>query len=90
MTNVLPAAAALNRREHRAPPELPASCPQGELRGVRTRFGASLDLTWTADGRASARLRPERTHRIELRTPSGAEPLDLAAGEDRVISVKAR
>ncbi|MGW7570849.1 glycosyl hydrolase family 95 catalytic domain-containing protein [Streptomyces tendae] len=71
-------------------PALPASCPQGELRGVRTRFGASLDLTWTADGRASARLRPERTHRIELRTPSGAEPLDLAAGEDRVISVKAR
>ncbi|MET9189544.1 glycoside hydrolase N-terminal domain-containing protein [Streptomyces tendae] len=71
-------------------PALPACCPQGELRGVRTRFGASLDLTWTADGRASARLRPERTHRIELRTPSGAEPLDLAAGEDRVISVKAR
>ncbi|WP_432163639.1 glycosyl hydrolase family 95 catalytic domain-containing protein [Streptomyces tendae] len=71
-------------------PALPSSCPQGELRGVRTRFGASLDLTWTADGRASARLRPERTRRIELRTPSGAEPLDLAAGEDRVISVKAR
>ncbi|MFG3112327.1 glycosyl hydrolase family 95 catalytic domain-containing protein [Streptomyces tendae] len=71
-------------------PALPASWPQGELRGVRTRFGASLDLTWTADGRASARLRPERTHRIELRTPSGAEPLDLAAGEDRVISVKTR
>ncbi|MEV5762087.1 glycoside hydrolase N-terminal domain-containing protein [Streptomyces tendae] len=71
-------------------PALPASCPQGELRGVRTRFGASLDLTWTADGRASARLRPGRTHRIELRTPSGAEPLDLAAGEDRVISLKAR
>ncbi|MDA5144448.1 glycoside hydrolase N-terminal domain-containing protein [Streptomyces sp. AD681] len=71
-------------------PALPACCPQGELRGVRTRFGASLDLTWTADGRASARLRPGRTRRIELRTPSGAEPLDLAAGEDRVISVKAR
>ncbi|MGV9911322.1 glycosyl hydrolase family 95 catalytic domain-containing protein [Streptomyces tendae] len=71
-------------------PALPASCPQGELRGVRTRFGASLDLTWTADGRASARLRPERTRRVELRTPSGAEPLDLAAGEDRVISLKAR
>ncbi|GHB00055.1 hypothetical protein GCM10010330_62620 [Streptomyces tendae] len=71
-------------------PALPASCPQGELRGVRTRFGASLDLTWTADGRASARLRPERTRRVELRTPSGAEPLDLAAGEDRVINVKAR
>ncbi|MFE0420106.1 glycosyl hydrolase family 95 catalytic domain-containing protein [Streptomyces tendae] len=71
-------------------PALPASCPQGELRGVRTRFGASLDLTWTADGGATAVLRPDRTRRVELRTPSGAEPLDLVAGEDRVISVKAR
>ncbi|WP_282089689.1 glycosyl hydrolase family 95 catalytic domain-containing protein [Streptomyces tendae] len=71
-------------------PALPASCPQGELRGVRTRFGASLDLAWAADGSATAVLRPDRTGRIELRTPSGAEPLDLAAGEDRVISVTAR
>ncbi|MFA3876791.1 glycoside hydrolase N-terminal domain-containing protein [Streptomyces sp. MMCC 100] len=71
-------------------PALPASCRQGELRGVRTRFGASLDLAWTPEGRATAVLRPDRTHRIELRTPSGAEPLDLVAGEDRVISVKTR
>lgn len=68
-------------------PARPASCPQGELKGVRTRFGASLDLTWTPDGAARAVLRPERTLRVELRTPSGAEPLDLVAGEDRVIGV---
>ncbi|CAM5232522.1 putative protein OS=Streptomyces tendae OX=1932 GN=GUR47_38015 PE=4 SV=1 [Streptomyces tendae] len=42
------------------------------------------------DGSARAVLRPDRTRRIELRTPSGAEPLDLVAGEDRVISVEAR
>ncbi|CAM5675729.1 putative protein OS=Streptomyces tendae OX=1932 GN=GUR47_38015 PE=4 SV=1 [Streptomyces tendae] len=71
-------------------PALPASCPQGRLAGVRTRFGASLDLTWTPDGSARAVLRPDRTHRIELRTPSGAEPLDLVAGEDRVVHVEAR
>ncbi|MER7193361.1 glycosyl hydrolase family 95 catalytic domain-containing protein [Streptomyces flaveolus] len=71
-------------------PALPATCPEGELKGVRTRFGAALDLTWTPDGSATAVLRPDRTHRIDLRTPSGAEPLDLVAGEDRVISVKAR
>ncbi|WP_345962454.1 glycoside hydrolase N-terminal domain-containing protein [Streptomyces sp. BRB040] len=69
-------------------PALPASCRQGELRGVRTRFGASLDLGWTPDGTATAVLRPDRTHRIELRTPSGAEPLDLVAGQDRVITVE--
>ncbi|MFH9817412.1 glycosyl hydrolase family 95 catalytic domain-containing protein [Streptomyces sp. NPDC017230] len=71
-------------------PAVPESCPEGRLTGVRTRFGAELDLGWAADGTATAVLRPDRTHRIELRTPSGAEPLDLAAGEDRVISVKAR
>ncbi|MFI7187739.1 glycosyl hydrolase family 95 catalytic domain-containing protein [Streptomyces anthocyanicus] len=71
-------------------PALPASCPQGELRGVPTRFGAVLDLTWRPDGSATAVLRPDRTRRIELRTPSGAEPLDLVAGEDRAISVPAR
>ncbi|WP_217140864.1 glycoside hydrolase N-terminal domain-containing protein [Streptomyces sp. AC627_RSS907] len=71
-------------------PALPASCPQGELRGVRTRFGAELDLTWSPDGAATAVLRPGRTHRVELRTPSGAEPLDLVAGEERVLSLRAR
>ncbi|MFB7655740.1 MULTISPECIES: glycoside hydrolase N-terminal domain-containing protein [unclassified Streptomyces] len=67
-------------------PALPAACPRGELRGVRTRFGAELDLTWTPDG-ARAVLRPGRTLRVELRTPSGAEPLDLVAGENRVLTV---
>ncbi|WP_395575009.1 glycosyl hydrolase family 95 catalytic domain-containing protein [Streptomyces sp. BK79] len=71
-------------------PALPASCPAGELKGVRTRFGAEADLTWTADGDATVVLRPARTHRVELRTLSGAEALDLVAGEDRVISVKTR
>lgn len=64
---------------------LPALCPAGRLTGVRTRFGAELDLTWAPDADATAVLRPTRTHRIELRTSSGAEPLDLVAGEDRVI-----
>ncbi|MEU0598816.1 glycoside hydrolase N-terminal domain-containing protein [Streptomyces sp. NPDC006393] len=67
-------------------PALPAGCPEGELRGVRTRFGAELDLTW-ARGKATAVLRPARTHRIELRTPSGARPLDLVAGEDHVLDL---
>ncbi|MET9774911.1 glycoside hydrolase N-terminal domain-containing protein [Streptomyces sp. NPDC006367] len=71
-------------------PALPAACPEGGLRGVRTRFGAAVDLTWRADGTATAVLRPSRTVRVDLRTPAGAEPLDLVAGQDRVIEVKAR
>ncbi|MER7485800.1 glycoside hydrolase N-terminal domain-containing protein [Streptomyces sp. NPDC126497] len=70
------------------PAPLPAY-PSGALRGIRTRFGASLDLTWSPDG-ATAVLRPTRTHRIDLWTSAGAEPLDLVAGEDRVLTPKAR
>ncbi|MFF3939844.1 glycosyl hydrolase family 95 catalytic domain-containing protein [Streptomyces phaeofaciens] len=63
-----------------------AVLPAGELRGVRTRFGAELDLAWGPDG-VRAVLRPHRTHRIELWTsPGGAQPLDLVAGEDHVLT----
>ncbi|WP_078532797.1 glycosyl hydrolase family 95 catalytic domain-containing protein [Streptomyces hokutonensis] len=70
-------------------PALPAAYPQGQLTGVRTRFGAELDLTWTPDT-AVAVLRPSRTHRLELRTSSGTQPLELVAGEDRVLTLGAR
>jgi alpha-L-fucosidase 2 len=67
-------------------PALPAAYPRGELRGIRTRFGAEADLSWNPGG-ARAVLRPHRTHRVELRTSTGAEPLDLVAGEDRVLTL---
>ncbi|MFF9488739.1 glycoside hydrolase N-terminal domain-containing protein [Streptomyces sp. NPDC014676] len=70
------------------PAPLPAY-PSGELRGIRTRFGAELDLTWSPDA-ITAVVRPTRTHRIDLWTSAGAEPLDLVAGEDRVLTPKAR
>ncbi|MER5478889.1 glycoside hydrolase N-terminal domain-containing protein [Streptomyces sp. NPDC002734] len=70
-------------------PAPPPAHPRGALRGIRTRFGAGLDLTWTPDG-ATAVLRPTRTHRIELRTSAGARVLDLAAGEDRVLTLRTR
>ncbi|MEU5636730.1 glycosyl hydrolase family 95 catalytic domain-containing protein [Streptomyces rishiriensis] len=68
---------------------LPAPVPalgEGELRGVRTRFGAELDLSWGPTG-TRAVLRPHRSHRIEVRTSSGdAHSLDLVAGEDHVLT----
>ncbi|MEU4168171.1 glycoside hydrolase N-terminal domain-containing protein [Streptomyces sp. NPDC026665] len=70
-------------------PALPASLPRGELRGVRTRFGARADLTWTPDG-ATVVLRPDRACRVELRTSAGARPLSLSAGEDRVLTLGPR
>ncbi|GKQ36844.1 glycoside hydrolase family 95 protein [Streptomyces sp. A012304] len=67
-------------------PALPPAFPAGELRGVRTRFGAGLDLTWGPDG-ARAVLKPHRTRTVELRTSSGAQPLHLVAGEDHVLTL---
>lgn len=70
-------------------PAVPDAWPSGELRGVRTRFGAEIDLDW-GPRQATATLRPSRTTRVDLRTSSGAQPLDLVAGEDRVLTLGAR
>lgn len=70
-------------------PALPAAYPHGQLTGVRTRFGAEVDLSWTPHS-TTAVVRPSRTQRVELRTSSGTEPLDLVAGEDRVLTLGAR
>ncbi|MEV0221073.1 glycoside hydrolase N-terminal domain-containing protein [Streptomyces sp. NPDC050704] len=66
-------------------PALPAAYPKGELRGVRTRFGAEVDLSWSRE-ETRAVIRPTRTHRIDLRTLSGARSLSLRAGEDCVLT----
>ncbi|MFJ2089228.1 glycosyl hydrolase family 95 catalytic domain-containing protein [Streptomyces sp. NPDC087901] len=76
-------------------------CPSGELRGVRTRFGAGLDLRWYPDGTATAVLHPTRDARIDVRTGDGstltdssagnpAAPLELTAGVDRVLELGPR
>ncbi|MFB8085364.1 glycoside hydrolase N-terminal domain-containing protein [Streptomyces sp. NPDC055992] len=78
-----------------------AGCPGGELRGVRTRFGAALDLSWSADGAARAVLRPTRDARVDVRTGDGSAlteasagspsaPLELMAGVDRVLELRPR
>ncbi|WP_330241597.1 glycosyl hydrolase family 95 catalytic domain-containing protein [Streptomyces sp. NBC_00525] len=71
-----------------------ASCPSGELRGVRTRFGAGLDLRWSADGGARAVLRPDRDARIDVRTGAGAAPcvaaVELTAGVELVLEIGPR
>ncbi|MFG2595104.1 glycoside hydrolase N-terminal domain-containing protein [Streptomyces sp. NPDC048462] len=76
-------------------------CPSGELRGIRTRFGAALDLCWSADGTATAVLHPTRAARVDVRTGDGsaltdssagltAAPLELTAGVDRVLHLGPR
>ncbi|WAZ24468.1 glycoside hydrolase family 95 protein [Streptomyces cinnabarinus] len=69
-------------------PARPQGLPRGRLRGIRTRFGAEIDLGWTPDA-VTARIRPTRTVRVELRTSTGTRPLDLVAGEDHVLTPEA-
>ncbi|MCX5394507.1 glycoside hydrolase N-terminal domain-containing protein [Streptomyces sp. NBC_00094] len=65
-------------------PAPPAHCPRGRLTGVRTRFGARVDLEWSP-GRCRAVLRADRDAKVELRSPAGAIRIVLCAGEERVV-----
>ncbi|MFF8413137.1 glycosyl hydrolase family 95 catalytic domain-containing protein [Streptomyces omiyaensis] len=67
-----------------APP--PGLCARGRLTGVRTRFGARVDLDW-APGEYRAVLRPSRDAEVELCAPGGRRRLVLRAGaEHRLVS----
>ncbi|MET7366469.1 glycoside hydrolase N-terminal domain-containing protein [Streptomyces sp. NPDC005566] len=81
-------------------PAVPGSCPAGELRGIRTRFGAGLNLSWSAEG-ATAVLHPTRDACVDVRpgpglvlvdtgTDNPEAPLDLTAGVDRVLTLRPR
>ncbi|MCX4436956.1 glycosyl hydrolase family 95 catalytic domain-containing protein [Streptomyces mirabilis] len=67
-------------------PALPTAYPSGRLHGIRTRFGAEVDLTWSPEERTAV-IRPTRSTRIDLRTSAGARPLSLSAGEDCVLTL---
>lgn len=67
-------------------PALPTAYPSGRLHGIRTRFGAEVDLTWSPEERTAV-IRPTRSTRIDLRTSAGARPLFLSAGEDCVLTL---
>ncbi|MFF2774291.1 glycoside hydrolase N-terminal domain-containing protein [Streptomyces sp. NPDC058052] len=65
-----------------APP--PGLCARGRLTGVRTRFGARIDLSW-APGEWRAVLRPDRDADVELRAPGVRRRLRLRAGVERAL-----
>lgn len=59
-------------------PALPATYPSGELRGVRTRFGARVDLSWYDDGHATVVLHPTRDARVDVRAGVGLTLTDTS------------
>ncbi|WJV50611.1 hypothetical protein QUY26_37000 [Streptomyces flavofungini] len=48
-------------------PALPASRPDGSVRGPRARGGATVDITWSAGRATHVALRASRTHELTLR-----------------------
>ncbi|KOG35598.1 MULTISPECIES: glycosyl hydrolase family 95 catalytic domain-containing protein [Streptomyces] len=65
-------------------PAPPARCPAGRITGLRTRFGARVDLSWSP-GAYRAVLHPDRDADIEVRSPAGTTRLVLRKGEENVI-----
>ncbi|MER5442308.1 glycoside hydrolase N-terminal domain-containing protein [Streptomyces sp. NPDC002790] len=71
-------------------PALPADWRRGALRGLRTRFGARVDLRW-GSGTCTALVRPHRDADVELKTPAGdAGRIRLDAGVERELSLPTR
>jgi len=62
-------------------PALPEQWPAGEVKGVLTRCGITVDLVW-ADGKvASAKLLASRDAELTLTAAGIKETITLAAGE---------
>ncbi|MET9426018.1 glycoside hydrolase N-terminal domain-containing protein [Streptomyces sp. NPDC006540] len=70
-------------------PAPPPGCPAGTLRGIRTRFGARLDLSWR-DGSVTAVLRSPADRTVEVVTGTDRFPMTLVADEKHVLSFPRR
>jgi hypothetical protein len=62
-------------------PACPEQWPEGRLRGVRTRGGVTLDLTWKAGRPVKVTLRAQRDSSFELKYRDRVWPLELKQGQ---------
>ena len=63
-------------------PALPASWPEGSVRGLRARGGATLDIAWAAGKATRIELAASRTRELTVRS-------DLLDGGERTFKAKA-
>jgi alpha-L-fucosidase 2 len=58
-------------------PALPAEWSEGEIRGIRLRGGAAIDMQWSKGKIASTLWQATQDEAFELRVPAGQKPASL-------------
>jgi len=69
-------------------PALPDQWPMGEVKGVRTRCGVTLDLTWEEGKPVSAVLKSERNTSFQLHFQDNSWKMELKAGQEQHWTMK--
>ena len=62
-------------------PALPHQWPDGEVKGVRTRCGVTVDLTWEKGKPVSAHLKAQSNTNFQLRFKDQYWEMELEAGQ---------
>lgn len=65
-------------------PALPHQWPEGEVRGVRTRCGVTMDLTWEKGKPVSAHLHALRNTSFQLCFQDNSWEMNLIAGQEQI------
>ena len=62
-------------------PALPVQWPEGEVKGVRTRCGATIDLFWEDGKPVSALIKAQRNTSFELQYMDASWKFELTGGQ---------